>query len=91
MGAQDAGEGREVVDLVLTFMDRRQVWKTQPEAYAAAIRRLQQVVVPHCRYQSVRSLYSAERAGRTSCGNFCYDLLHLQGERAFEQAEKGVA
>ena len=36
-------EGREIVSLVLTFMDSRQVWKTQPEAYAAAIRRLQQV------------------------------------------------
>ena len=36
-------EGREIVNLVLTFMDRRQVWKAQPEAYAAAIRKLQQV------------------------------------------------
>lgn len=32
-----------MIGLVLAFMDRRQVWKTQPEAYAAAITRLQQV------------------------------------------------
>jgi len=43
--AQDAVEGREIVTSVLTFMDRQGVWKTQPDAYTAAIRRLQQV--PH--------------------------------------------
>ena len=45
VAAQDAVEGREIVKSVLNFMDRQEVWKTQPDAYAAAIRRLQQV--PH--------------------------------------------
>ena len=46
IAVQDAVEGREIVTSVLTFMDRQEVWKTQPDAYAAAIRRLQQVTDP---------------------------------------------